>query len=399
MANSCDLMLFINHCGQFVKVGNEFEYYGDEVTSRYGFDKDRFEEVQKLGYTKGEKLYFRANNSRKYVHMHNDEGVMEMLSMMEPGKHYVQIYVDSGSTNESQGDDKQKGIADVQQAADDNVCEDSTDEEYIVEESSESDGLSLDEIESCELDALGQLSGEEYDKQKGIADVQQAADDNVCEDSTDEEYIVEESSESDGLSLDEIESCELDALGQLSGEELDQFIDNFHEDSTDEEYVPEEESSESDGLGGDELGTDDEEYFEARRKRAESKKVADEETENFTLSSEKGCGSTNESDFQSLREDHSDYADSAEEVCSDSSSSGGFSGDDDVSHRKKKRNMIMYDAKVDHKQFKFELGMRFPLMADEEGKENAPKEWEVVSLTASAYAAAPWTQRARPDPR
>ncbi|CAA0816033.1 Unknown protein [Striga hermonthica] len=28
-------------------------------------------------------------------------------------------------------------------------------------------------------------------------------------------------------------------------------------------------------------------------------------------------------------------------------------------------------------------------MADEEGKENAPKEWEVVSLTASAYAAAP----------
>ncbi|GER52243.1 ubiquitin-specific protease 11, partial [Striga asiatica] len=232
----CDLMLFINHCGQFVKVGNDFEYYGEEVTSRYGFDKDRFgyfdllEEVQKLGYTKGEKLYFRANNSRKYVHMHNDEDVMEMLSMMEPGKHYVQIYVDSGSTNESKGDDKQKGIADVQQAADDNVCEDSTDEEYIVEESSESDGLSLDEIESCELDALG----------------------------------------------------------QLSGEELDQFIDNFHEDSTDEEYVPEEESSESDGLGGDELGTDDEEYFEARRKRAESKKVADEETENFTLSSEKG---------------------------------------------------------------------------------------------------------------
>ncbi|GER37346.1 ubiquitin-specific protease 11 [Striga asiatica] len=233
MANSCDLMLFINHCGQFVKVGNDFEYYGEEVTSRYGFDKDRIgyfdllEEVQKLGYTKGEKLYFRANNSRKYVHMHNDEGVMEMLSMMEPGKHYVQIYVDSGSTNESKGDDKQKGIADVQQAADDNVCEDSTDED---------------------------------------------------------------------------------------GEELDQFIDNFHEDSTDEEYVPEEESSESDGLGGDELGTDDEEYFEARRKRAESKKVADEETENFTLSSEKGCGSTNESDFQSLREDHSDYADSAEET-------------------------------------------------------------------------------------
>ncbi|GER48537.1 spindle pole body component 110, partial [Striga asiatica] len=253
MANSCDLMLFINHCRQL--------YYGEEVTSRYGFDKDRFgyfdllEEVQKLGYTKGEKLYFRAYNSRKYVHMHNDEGVMEMLSMMEPGKHYVQIYVDSGSTNKSKGDDKQKGIANVQQAADDNVCEDNTNEEYIVEESSESDGLSLDEIESCELDALG----------------------------------------------------------QHSGEELDQFIDNFHEDNTDEEYVPEEESSESDRLGGDELGTDDEEYFEARRKRAESKKVADEETEIFTLFSEKGCGSTNESDFQSLREDHSDYADSAEE--------------------------------------------------------------------------------------
>ncbi|GER25652.1 replicase polyprotein 1a, partial [Striga asiatica] len=218
MANSCDLMLFINHCGQLVKVGNDYEYYGP---SRYGFDKDRFgyfdllEEVQKLGYTKGEKLYYRVYNSRKYVHMHNDEGVMEMLSRMEPGKHYVQVYVDSGSTNESRGDDKQKGIADVQQAADDNVCEDSTDEDYIVEESSESDGLSLDEIESCELDALG----------------------------------------------------------QLSGEELDQFIDNFHEDSTDEEYVPEEESSESDGLNSSELGTDDEEYFEARRKELNPKKL------------------------------------------------------------------------------------------------------------------------------
>ncbi|GER54199.1 vacuolar sorting receptor [Striga asiatica] len=181
----CDLMLFINHCGQLVKVRNDYEYYEEEVTSRYGFDKDRFgyfdllEEVQKLGYTKGEKLYYRAYNSRKYVHMHNDEGVMEMLSKMEPGWHYVQVYVDS--------------------------------------------------------------------------DVQQAADDNVCEDSTDEEYIVEESSESDGLSLDEIESCKLDALGQLSGEELDQLIDNFHEDNTNEEYVPEEESSESDGLNSSEL--------------------------------------------------------------------------------------------------------------------------------------------------
>ncbi|GER49787.1 ATP synthase subunit b [Striga asiatica] len=35
-------------------------------------------------------------------------------------------------------------------------------------------------------------------------------------------------------------------------------------------------------------------------------------------------------------------------------------------------------------------------MADEEGKENAPKEWEVVSLTASAYAAAPGPEE--PDP-
>ncbi|GER37211.1 RING/FYVE/PHD zinc finger superfamily protein, partial [Striga asiatica] len=258
-------MIVINHCGQLVKLGNDYEYYGEEVTERYGFDKDRFgyfdllEEVQKLGYTKGEKLYYRAYNSRKYIHMHNDEGVMEMLSKMEPGRHYVQVYVDFGSTNESRGDDKQKGIAAVQQATDDNVCEYSTYEEYIVEE---------------------------------------------------------DSSESD-----------------------------------------EEESSESDGLSGDELGTDDEEYFEARSKRVGPKKVADEETENFTLSSEKGCGSTNESDFQSLREDHSDYADSAEEVYSDSSSSGGFSGDDDVSHRKKKTNIIMYDAKVDHKQFKVELGM------------------------------------------
>ncbi|GER41465.1 MATH and UCH domain protein, partial [Striga asiatica] len=120
--------------------------------------------------------------------MHNDEGVKEMLSKMEFGKHYVQVYVDSGSTNECRGDNKQKGIVDVQQ------------ELMII---------------------------------------------------TDEEYIVEEeSSESDGLSLDEIESCELDALGRLSGEELDQLIDNFHEDSTDGEYIPEEESSESDGLRG-----------------------------------------------------------------------------------------------------------------------------------------------------
>ncbi|GER31706.1 magnesium transporter 7 [Striga asiatica] len=164
-------------CTAFVKLGNDFEHYGEEVTARYG-----------------------AYGSRKYVHMHNDEGVMEMHSKMEPGKHYVQVYVDSGSTNE-------KG-----------VCH---------ENESRAD-----------------------DKQKGIADVQQGADDNVCEDSTDEEYIVkEESSESN-----------------------------------------KEESSESDGLSGDELGTDDEEYFEARRKRAASKKVANEETENFTLSSEKRSG-------------------------------------------------------------------------------------------------------------
>ncbi|GER36738.1 eukaryotic translation initiation factor 4G [Striga asiatica] len=136
--------------------------------------------------------------------------------------------------------------------------------------------------------ASGERERTRAEEDDGVRMMMRGTDDNVCEDSTDEEYIIEESFESDGLGLDEIESCQLDALGQLSGEEWDQFIDNFHEDSTDEEYVPEEESSESDGLNSSELGTDDEEYFEARRKRVESKKVADEETENFTLSSEKG---------------------------------------------------------------------------------------------------------------
>ncbi|GER48565.1 hypothetical protein STAS_25735 [Striga asiatica] len=87
------------------------------------------------------------------VYKHNDEGVMKILSKMDPGNYFVQVYVDSVSINEkgvcheneSRGDDKQKGIAveaDMQHKCDDNGYEDSIDDEYIPEEeSSESDGL------------------------------------------------------------------------------------------------------------------------------------------------------------------------------------------------------------------------------------------------------------------
>ncbi|KAH6779662.1 hypothetical protein C2S52_010899 [Perilla frutescens var. hirtella] len=110
MSNSCELSICFHHGGRIIYVGCGKEYSGGELKSKHGLDIDRFgffdlvEEVENLGYTSWDNLYFKDPETGEFKELNDDREVMKMISFMVNGDKFVNIYVDNGNRTSKETD-------------------------------------------------------------------------------------------------------------------------------------------------------------------------------------------------------------------------------------------------------------------------------------------------------
>ncbi|CAA0813182.1 MuDR family transposase, partial [Striga hermonthica] len=117
------------------------------------------------------------------------------------------------------------------------------------------------------------------------------------------------------------------------------------DESEDEEYEPSGESSSNDGLSDEDLGTDDEEYLQARREALNSRQSTDDGDANMSFAQP---SSHHEADDNNIptRDNESEYEDSEGNVNTDSSSGDGLGDDDDEARPKKKKILKLESGSV-----------------------------------------------------
>ncbi|GER45522.1 NAD(P)-binding Rossmann-fold superfamily protein [Striga asiatica] len=115
MENGDEFSIYLNHGGKFTTNNFEMEYDGFGFKMLPKLDVDRFgyldleEEVQNLGYKSWGKLYYKmpgveGPSSMKLVH--NDDGIMEMITCVKKGHKVIDVYVDDCVDEENDSEDE-----------------------------------------------------------------------------------------------------------------------------------------------------------------------------------------------------------------------------------------------------------------------------------------------------
>ncbi|XP_057790453.1 uncharacterized protein LOC131007556 [Salvia miltiorrhiza] len=287
MDDSDEFGLCIYHGGKFATIGTSSRLYsGGELTSRYGLDRDRFgyldleEEVQKLGYVSWKCLAYKVPRTLVYMELSEDKHVMQMLKHISRSCRSISVYVDDG---------KREVVKAVTEVVTKTVTKTITTTKRSV---GKGGGKSEKVKEKVDV------GGQKVDKGKGK--VEQGGEKGEVGDDVVSQY------------------SQLTDAAEWSTDEDD---DDYCPGEEDEELVESEDS-----LGDMELGSDDDEYEQARVNLREGLGVLGDNMSDNELSLEAENSDSCDSDGQLVRS---------------------------------KQPKVVYDPKMDIADLQLVLGMRF----------------------------------------
>ncbi|XP_057779569.1 uncharacterized protein LOC130998153 [Salvia miltiorrhiza] len=312
MGDSDSFGLYIHHGGKFVHLGASRLYSGGDVLGKFGLDKDRFgyfdleEEIKQLGYTSWRCLAFKVPRTLVFMDLCDDKQVMQMIQCCTSTITCVSIYVDDGKKG------KVKKAVTESETVTKTVAKTIT-----TTKSSSNKGKGKGKV--------NQSKGKEkvFDREEPASVVKKQNVQIELRKGKDTDRVVKE------------QNVHIEPKT-----EHDVLMEELHEtDEDDDDYVPQfsetEDVESDDSLGDKELGSEDEEYMQARSNVRES----------IGVIAEMGLEKENE------EERLSEYDDSDKER-SDSSDSDG-------QVVRSKQPKVVYDPRGDIADLKLVLGMRF----------------------------------------